>query len=247
MWKPIIQYFIYSRLHRLCSGTEYHISSLLLLSQSSLYYAVLNLFLISIFYNSYYISLHFCTPNFYFFWIKKKDNQRLGQIPFLKRQEVHRCNDLMRMGKTSLSLLGYRSKWRNIPQFLHTTTSFCQKQTRLLFDVTLTSAGTRILKEGAPQEGSMGLLRLPRAGNSNAHAETPQTSYKSQLWLPVTESSKEQGFMFEIPRFGTHSLWLGVSDDFINTNNFVNQTMPFLFHLEFWTGITLQNISILNI
>lgn len=82
MWKPIIQYFIYSRLHRLCSGTEYHISSLLLLSQSSLYYAVLNLFLISIFYNSYYISLHFCTPNFYFFWIKKKDNQRLGQIPF---------------------------------------------------------------------------------------------------------------------------------------------------------------------
>lgn len=43
----------------------------------------------------------------------------------------------------------------------------------------------------------------------------------------------KQGFEYEIPRLGTHSLWLGASDDFINTNNFVNQATPFLFHLEF--------------
>lgn len=54
-----------------------------------------------------------------------------------------------------------------------------------------------------------------------------------QITAMASNDRIEQGFEHEIPRLGTHSLRLGTSDDFINTNNFVNQAIPFLFHLEF--------------
>lgn len=86
IWKPIVQCFIYSRLHRLCSGTEYCISSLLLLSQSSLHYGVRNFFLISISYDSYYSHslalLH--TKSWFLLGQKETRGQRLGANSFLE-------------------------------------------------------------------------------------------------------------------------------------------------------------------
>lgn len=248
IWKPIVQCFIYSRLHRLCSGTEYRISSLLLLSQSSLHYGVLDFFLISISYNSYYSHILAILHTESWFLLGQKETEPKTGDKFVPwRDRKYTAAVISRAtGEASSSLLGYSRKWRNIPQFLHTTTSFWQKQARLLFGVALTSAGTvcatRILKEGISHlcspRGTRGASQAPQSRQQECtYTQIPQTPYKSQLWFPVTESSKV--LSVRVPDLILTPYGVGASDDFINTNSFVHQSTPFLFHLEFWTGTIL--------
>lgn len=116
IWKHVVQCFIYSLSHRLCSGyTECHISLSPLLSPSSLQYIVLNFFgLVFPTTPIIAISSRFCPLNLDFFWAERQLHQTKGwgQIPSSGRQEPQSCNGLVGNGRGKLQALRVRKKMK---------------------------------------------------------------------------------------------------------------------------------------